>query len=344
MPDTDYYKVLEVEKSSDADSIKKSYRKLALKYHPDKNPDDSTAQETFKKISEAYSILGNQAKRTEYDNSCASPVHGSHDPRDMFRHFEDMFGGNIFDGMFNSRRSRPESAPGRNINIDMHLEFLEAAHGCNKSIIIVRPVSCKKCAGMGHDPETSKKECRTCAGTGSLHVRQGLMTVQLTCNGCRGHGAIIEKLCIECHGTGKDKVEETINLYVPSGVHTGQKLRVSGRGEPGQPDGDAIIGLYVKASEKFGREGLDIHTHESVTFKQACLGCEVSVETIHGPTLLKIDAGLQPGETYMLSGAGIKHYDESNVVGDQVVHLTVQIPQNLTNDQKAEIEKFEHLE
>jgi molecular chaperone DnaJ len=344
MPHIDYYKILEVEKNSDSATIKKSYRKLALKYHPDKNPNDSEAQEIFKKISEAYSILGNQSKRTEYDNSCAAHGHGSHDPRDMFRHFEDMFGGNIFDGMFNSRRRRPESAPGRNINIDMYLEFLEAAHGCNKSISLERPVRCKTCSGIGHDPKINKKDCEICAGTGSLHIRQGFMTVQLACNGCNGQGIIIDQLCNDCRGTGKNKIAETINLYVPSGIHTGQKLKVSGRGEPGYPDGDAIIRIFVRPSEKFGRDGLDIHTHESVTFKQACLGCEISVETIHGPTLVTITPGLQPGDVYQLSGAGIKHHDKNNEIGNQVVHVTVQIPQNLTHDQKREIEELKHLE
>ena len=342
MSQHDYYNVLGVEKTTDKAAIKKAYRKLALKYHPDKNPGDEKAEEEFKKISEAYSVLSDDEKRKNYDRFglAGPPPPDFHQAAtsDIFSHFGDIFG-----DMF-GRHQRPPRG-GENIHMDLRLSFLEAALGCNKSITMQKPSRCIACDGAGADISEGYRTCDMCKGAGALRIQQGMMVMQTGCRSCNSTGKVPTKRCDKCRGTGRDDIIETVSLRVPSGINTGQKLRIAGRGlpgEPGAPDGDVFVRMFVDPSDKFERDGLDIRTRETISFKHACLGCVIEVHTIHGIHKVRIPAGVQPGDNITVSNAGVKNHDGSQT-GNHLAEITISVPKDLREDQKEEIKQLDFL-
>lgn len=339
----DYYKILEVDRSIDQAGLKKAYRKLALKYHPDKNPGNKEAEERFKKVSEAYSVLSDDVKRQNYDHygNPDGPDIRQSTASDIFSQFGDIFG-----GMF-SRGDRRRSPPikGDNINVDLRLSFLESVLGCSKSLNFQKPAICLLCTGTGADPAEGHMTCRACEGHGAVRIQQGMMIMQTSCPSCGGLGKVPKKKCHKCRGTGYDDIIESVFLKIPAGINTGQKLRVAGKGLPGTPgaaNGDVMVRIFVDPSEKYGRDGLDISTSASLTFKQVCLGCDIDVETIHGKRKVHVPSGTQPGSDIIIQGAGIKHYAGSNV-GDHKVKVKVTVPSQLSKEQKEELRKLSFL-
>lgn len=340
MSDGSYYEILGVERSADSKEIKKAYRKLAMQHHPDRNPGDPSAEEKFKKITEAYNVLSDPEKKSHYD------THGSENsgPRaqhrqaaaDIFSHFGDIFADDIFGDMFGRRRRSRGPRPGEDINIDLRLSFMEAALGCEKTINIQKPTRCEKCAGLGAEPGTGHKVCNGCGGHGAVRIKQGMMVMQTPCRTCGGTGNVPEKACDKCNGSGQDPIVDTIKLKVPSGMDTGQKLRATGKGldgDPGAPSGDVYIRIFVDHSESFQRDGLDIHTQEMLSFKQACLGCDIEINTIHGSIKFRTPPGTQPGDACVIEGAGIVHRSGDNM-GSHIVHINVSVPKSLSEEQK----------
>ena len=346
---SNYYKTLGVPKEASQSAIKAAYRKLALRYHPDKNPDDSAAEESFKSVSEAYAVLGDPAKRASYDRGGTDyRSHDTGDPNDVFRHFNDMFGdmfgfGNA-DFFGGQRHAKRGPARGSNVNIDISLEFLEAAKGCLKEIEIQRVKRCDTCKGTRCAPGTGTLDCSTCGGNGRVRSRQGLMVIEMTCPVCSGDAKIPESPCIPCRSTGYVECYENVEVRFPAGVITGQKLKLRGMGFPGQPgapSGDAYVRVFVAPSGVYERHGLDIHTHVEVSVSRACLGGSLVVDTINGQAKVHIPAGTQPGSKYVLDGQGIS--SGPGTVGNHIINVHVKIPTNLSDEQRDEIIQLEFL-
>tara|TARA_B100000131_G_scaffold295127_1_gene311832 strand:- start:1445 stop:2476 length:1032 start_codon:yes stop_codon:yes gene_type:complete len=343
MPE-DFYKILGVEKTIDKESLKKAYRKLALKYHPDKNPGDKEAEEKFKKISEAYSVLSDEAKRRNYDQfgSPDGPDIRQTTANDIFSQFGDMFG-DLFGARSRQRGRQPVS--GGNINIDISLTFLESALGCSKTISLQKPAACSECNATGADVAAGYVTCGTCGGSGVVRMQQGMMVMQIACKACNGQGRVPKKRCIKCGGSGYDEIVDTVSVKVPPGISTGQKLRVAGKGLPGAPGaspGDLMARIFVEPSDKFLRDGLDIVTHESITFKDACLGCVLDIDTIRGKKTIRVKAGIQPGDEIKIADAGIHHYGGAKK-GEHRAKINVKIPTSLNEKQKEEVRNLEFL-
>jgi molecular chaperone DnaJ len=352
----DYYEVLLVERMASTEEIKKSYRKLAVKYHPDKNPGDKTAEEKFKELGEAYEILIDPQKRAVYDQHGHAAFDrragggfprggGFHDPFDIFR---EVFGGggNIFDDLFGGGRSDP-TAPqrGEDLRYDMEITFEEAAHGCEKEITVTKPERCEVCDGSGAEAGSRVKGCPTCGGRGQVISSRGIFSIAQTCPACQGAGRVIEKPCKACHGSGRRDRPSKIKLKIPGGVDTGSRLRSMGNGQAGLrggPSGDLYVILHVKPHEIFQRDGDDLLCEVPVGFVQAALGTEIEVPTLTGKAEIKIPAGTQPGTMFRLKGKGVKNV-QGYGHGDLHVRVLVEVPTHLTAAQRAKLEEFAAL-
>jgi len=353
----DYYEVLLVERMASTEEIKKSYRKLAVKYHPDKNPGDKAAEEKFKELGEAYEILSDPQKRALYDQhghaafdrraggGFARSGGGFHDPFDIFR---EVFGGggNIFDDLFGGGRSDP-TAPqrGEDLRYDMEITFEEAAHGCEKEITVTKPERCEVCDGSGAEAGSRVKGCPTCGGRGQVISSRGIFSIAQTCPACQGAGRVIEKPCKACHGSGRRDRPSKIKLKIPGGVDTGSRLRSMGNGQAGLrggPSGDLYVILHVKPHEIFQRDGDDLLCEVPVGFVQAALGTDIEVPTLTGKAEIKIPAGTQPGTMFRLKGKGIKNI-QGYGHGDLHVRINVEVPTHLTAAQKAKLQEFSDL-
>jgi molecular chaperone DnaJ len=354
----DYYEVLLVERMSSSEEIKKSYRKLAVKYHPDKNPGDKTAEEKFKELGEAYEILSDPQKRAIYDQHGHAAFDrragggfargsggGFHDPFDIFR---EVFGGggNIFDDLFGGGRSDPTAAQrGEDLRYDMEITFDEAAHGCEKEITVTKPERCEVCDGSGAEAGSRVKTCPTCGGRGQVISSRGIFSIAQTCPACQGAGRVIEKPCKACHGAGRRDRPSKIKLKIPGGVDTGSRLRSMGNGQAGLrggPSGDLYVILHVKPHEIFQRDGDDLLCEVPVGFVQAALGTEIEVPTLAGKAEIKIPAGTQPGTMFRLKGKGVKNV-QGYGHGDLHVRVLVEVPTHLTSAQKTKLEEFAAL-
>lgn len=358
MPKRDYYEILGVEKSAAADDLKKAYRKMAVKYHPDKNPGDKAAEEAFKELGEAYEVLSDPNKRAAYDQYGHAAFDrraggggfarggggGFHDPFDVFR--EVFGGGGIFEDLFGMGRADPSQPQrGEDLRYDMELSFVEAAHGCEKEITVTKPEGCEVCHGAGAEAGSRARTCQTCGGRGQVITSRGIFSVAQPCPQCQGAGRVIDKPCKNCRGTGRKEKTSKIKLRIPAGVDTGSRLRSGGNGEAGfrgGPSGDLYVVLHVKPHEIFQRDGDDLLCEVPISFVQATLGAEIQVPTLDGKTAIKVPAGTQPGAMFRLKGKGIKNI-QGYGSGDLHVRVNVEVPTRLTTAQKAKLEEFSEL-
>ncbi len=354
MAKRDYYEVLGIEKVATIEEIKKSYRKLAIKYHPDKNPGDKTAEENFKELGEAYEVLCDQQKRALYDqyghgafdrrSGGFGRAGGFHDPFEVFR---EVFGGaSIFEDLFGGGRRDPSQAErGDDLRYDMEITFEEAAHGCEKEITVTKPERCDVCHGSGAEAGSQTRTCPTCGGRGQVISSRGIFSIAQSCPHCQGAGRVIDKPCKGCKGAGRREKTGKIKLRIPAGVDTGSRLRSAGNGEAGfrgGPSGDLYVVLHVKPHEIFQRDGDDLLCEVPVGFVQAVLGADIEVPTLAGKASLKIPAGTQPGTMFRLKGKGVKNI-QGYGHGDLHVRINVEVPTHLSAAQKAKLQEFAEL-
>lgn len=362
MAKRDYYEVLGVEKGASGDEIKKSYRKLAMKFHPDRNPDDKAAEEKFKEAAEAYEVLGDDDKRKRYDQYGHAGVEGMGHAgggfgsmEDIFSAFGDIFGGgggggggSIFDSFFGGgggQRRRGGPQPGANLRMALEVDFKEAAFGCSKTIDLNRNELCGTCGGTGAKKGTGPTTCPTCGGAGAVRQGQGFFVVQTTCPTCQGTGKIIKDPCTTCRGTGFEKNKTTIKLRIPAGIESGSRLRVSGEGDPsksGGPRGDLYVDIAVREDPFFERHGNDVACRVPVTYPQAALGAELEVPTLESKAKLKVPAGTQPGTILRMRGQGIP--DDYGRRGDQLVVVEVAVPRKLDDKHEELLRELAKLE
>jgi molecular chaperone DnaJ len=355
MAKRDYYEVLGVSRDADAEEIKKSYRKLAIKHHPDKNPGDKSAEENFKELSEAYEALSDPQKRRAYDQY----GHAAFDPRtragragaggfhDPFEIFREVFGGSsIFDDFFGTSRNDPSQPQrGNDLRYDLEISFEEAALGCEKEISVTKPERCDVCEGSGVEAGSKVKTCPTCHGRGQVISSRGIFSIAQTCPHCQGTGRVVEKPCKRCHGAGRRDQSSKIKLRIPAGVDTGARLRSAGNGEAGLrggPPGDLYVVLHTQAHDIFQRDGDDLLCEVPVSFVQATLGTEIDVPTLNGQAMIKVPAGTQPGTMFRLRGKGIKNL-QGYGHGDLHVRINVEVPTQLTAAQRAKLQEFADL-
>ncbi len=353
----DYYEVLGVERNADEETLKKAYRKLAKKYHPDANPGDEAAAEKFKEASEAYAILSDPQKRQQYDQFGHAAFEGGGFDAGGFD-FSDIFGGmggmgDIFDDLFGGgRRSSNPNAPmqGANVRARVSISFDESISGCVKNLEIVLKDECTNCKGTGAKPGTSPKICPKCRGTGQVTFRQqslfGMMQSTQACPDCRGTGKIIEQKCPNCAGTGYTSSKKTIEVTIPAGIDDGQSIRIRGKGEPGVnggPRGDLLVEVRVASNPNFIRQDMDIFSNVEISFAQAALGGDLRVKTVDGEVIYTVRPGTQSGTRVRLKGKGVPSVRNKDVRGDHYVTLTVVTPTRLSDDAKEALRRFDEL-
>lgn len=351
MSNKDFYEILGVARSASDDEIKKAYRKLAMKYHPDRNQGDAAAEEKFKEVQKAYDILSDKQKRASYDQF----GHAGVDPNmggGGFGGFGGFGGaqgfdfGDIFSQMFGGGAGgRQQNYQGADLQYAVEITLEEAAKGIKKRITIPTYEECDVCHGSGAKPGTSASTCSTCHGSGTIHVRQAIFQMQQTCPTCHGTGKEIKDPCVKCRGEGRVKTSKTVEVNIPAGIDNGQRIRLSGEGEPGMhgaPSGDLYVVVHVKEHKTFERNGLDLHCEMPISFAIAALGGEVEVPTLDGKVKLSIPKETQTGRRMRVKGKGIKSL-RSNAVGDLYCHVVVETPVNLTERQKELLEEFEKI-
>lgn len=362
MAKRDYYEILGVEKSAGKEELKKAYRKLAMQYHPDRNPDDKAAEEKFKEAAEAYEVLSNDDKRAKYDRfghegvrGAAAGGQGFNDINDIFSHFSDIFGGgSIFDDFFggtSQRRGRKKGAgtPGSDLRVNLKLSLEEINSGITKKIKIKKQVKCGDCGGTGAEAGTSIKACPVCHGTGEVRsVSRSVFGqfVNITpCSNCSGEGTVVDSPCRTCMGDGRRQNEETVKINVPAGVHEGSYMTLRGEGNAGKRGGSAgdIIVVFEEMPHKyFKREGDDLLFDLVITFPDAVLGGEVEVPTLNGKAKIKIDAGTPPGKLLKMRDRGIKHLNQSGF-GDQIVRVNIDIPKKINSKEREMLKMLSEL-
>jgi molecular chaperone DnaJ len=342
----DYYEILGIDRNASSQDIKKAYRKLAVKYHPDKNPNDPKAEEAFKEAAEAYSVLSDEEKKSIYDRYGHEGLRGGPQVNaEIFREFTDIFGGgsifeDLFSDFFGGRRNRVSR--GADLRYDLEITFEEAVHGTEAKILVPRSVACEGCGGSGAAPGSQKRPCPTCGGHGQVRLQQGFLVVARPCGHCRGSGQIIPEPCTACKGHGQVPKERQLTLPIPAGVDTGSRMRLAGEGEAGLrggPPGDLYVVLTVKPHKTFRREGEDVYLELPVTFPQAALGAELEVPTIDGVEHVSIPEGTQSGTVVKLRGKGVPRL-QGGGRGDQLVVIQVVTPQKITKEQRALLEKL----
>lgn len=357
----DYYEILGVEKGASQEDLKKAYRKLAIKFHPDKNPGDKTAEEKFKELGEAYEALSDPQKRAAYDQYGHAAFDarqrgggggrgggGFHDPADIFRSVFGDDGGSIFDAFFGGggggqqRRQAGGAERGSDLRYDLGITFMEAALGCEKEITVTKADTCEVCTGSGAEKGSGMKTCPTCGGRGQVISSRGIFSIAQTCPRCEGRGRTFERPCKTCSGSGRHQRTSSIKLKIPAGVDTGARLRSSGNGEGGVnggPAGDLYVMIEVAEHEIFQRDGDDLHCEVPISFTTAALGGEVEVPTLTGAAQIKIPAGTQTSSTFRLKGKGVKNV-QGYGTGDLLVRVKVEVPTRLDSAQRAKLEEF----
>jgi molecular chaperone DnaJ len=357
----DYYEVLGVDRNASIDDIKKSYRKLAVKFHPDKNPGDAGAEEKFKELGEAYEVLIDENKRSAYDrygHAAFGPgagvganrgAGGFHDPFDIFREVfgagAEGGGGGIFDQIFGAgvaSRDRSGRQRGSDLRYDLQITLEEAAFGTEKEIEILKHEACTTCSGSGAEPGSRATSCPTCQGRGQVITSRGFFQVSQTCPRCRGTGQVIDRPCRDCGGDGRLEKRSRVKLKIPAGIDDGARLRSSRNGEAGirgGSPGDLYVVMHVREHEIFTREDDDLYCDVPISFATAALGGEAKVPTLQGQALLKIPAGTQSGTQFRLRGHGVQNMDTRNR-GDLRVRVIVEVPTKLNSDQRRKLEEF----
>ncbi|MFZ4775678.1 MAG: molecular chaperone DnaJ [Terrimicrobiaceae bacterium] len=354
----DYYEVLGVERSSTEDDIKRSYRKLAVKYHPDKNPGDHEAEDRFKELGEAYDVLMEPQKRAAYDRyghaafqqgGMGAGGGGFHDPFDLFR---EVFGagggsGGIFDHFFGGGGGGDSSGrqKGSDLRYDMQITLEEAAFGAEKEIEIRKLDFCEACESSGAQKGSKAVTCPTCRGRGQVVASRGFFQVAQTCPHCHGTGQTIEKPCKSCHGEGRVEKTSRVKIKIPAGIDSDSRLRSSGGGEAGLrggPSGDLYVVLHIKEHNVFVRDGMDLRSEVPLPFTTAALGGEIRVPTLEGAVNLKIPAGTQSGAVFRIRGQGMPAL-QSSARGDILTHVEVEVPTRLNHEQREALEKFSEL-
>ncbi len=361
MTKRDYYEVLEVSREAETVEIKKSYRRLAVKFHPDKNPDDPEAEERFKELGEAYEVLMDAQKRAAYDRyghaafGQGGPSAGGygggggfHDPFDIFR---EVFGGgggggaSIFEELFGAaggRRQRTIKQRGSDLRYDLELTLEEAAHGVEKELELEKLGVCDTCAGSGSAAGGEVKTCSTCGGTGQVITSRGFFQVQQTCPTCNGAGQVVANPCGDCGGEGRRRKTSRIKIKIPGGIRDGSRLRSSGNGDAGMcggPPGDLYVVLHVKEHDVFQRDENDLYCEVPVSFSQAALGGELIVPTLEGQASIKVPGGTQTGTVFRLRGKGVADINSGHK-GDLLVSVQVEVPTKLTHEQKDKLKAF----
>lgn len=350
--ETDYYKTLGISTHATAEEIKKAYRKLALKFHPDRNPGDKEAEDKFKVATEAYEVLGDLDKRKIYDRYGVaglrdSGYNGPGNFEDIFAGFSDVFGDLFgFGGSGRSRNPRRGPQPGNDLRYDLSISFLEAVHGAEKEVEINKGETCWTCEGSGLRPGHQPETCRTCNGVGQVLHAQGPFRIQTACPHCQGQGQVITEPCQDCEGQGLVKRGKKVSLKIPAGVDSGARMRLRGEGEGGRrggPAGDLYVILHVQPHEFFQREGQEILCSIPLSFTQAALGCTLEIPTIHGPEKLTIPPGTQPGRHFTLKNSGVPSL-RGGSRGNMICEVRVVVPAKLTKRQQELLREFGEIE
>lgn len=349
----DFYEVLGVERSASADDIKRAYRKLALRHHPDRNPGDAEAERLFKEAAEAYSVVGDEEKRAQYDRfghaafSGGGPGGGFRGAsmEDIFSAFGDIFGGGFGD-LFGGRRGRSGPQPGRDLKVVLDLTLEEIDSGVERTIVLKRAEHCSTCSGSGAKAGTGRVTCTTCGGRGQVHRSQGFFTMATTCPHCGGAGQRLESPCSACEGSGQDTRKAEVQIRIPPGIEEGVRLRVAEAGDvgsPGAPRGDLFCIVREKEHKIFERSGADVLTEVPVSFAQMALGDKVEVPTLRGRAEMAIPAGTPNGKVFRLRGQGLPLLD-GNGRGDQLVRAFIEVPKKLSERQRELLREFDEIE
>jgi len=350
MAKRDFYEILGLAKNSSDEEIKKAYRKLAMKHHPDRNPDSKGAEDKFKEAKEAYEMLSDPQKRDAYDRYGHAGVDPNMGGGGGGGGFADAFGdifGDIFGQASGGRGGRggPQVYRGADLRYNLEITLEQAAHGYDTTIRVPSWDSCDTCSGSGAKPGTAPITCTTCAGHGQVRMQQGFFSVLQTCPKCHGSGKINPSPCAACSGAGKIKRNKTLEVKIPSGIDDGMRIRSSGNGEPGMnggPPGDLYVEIRIKQHAMFQREGDDLHCEIPISFAKAALGGEIEVPTLSGKASFTIPEGTQSGKTFRLRSKGIKGV-RSGYAGDLFCHVVVETPVTLTERQKELLREFEEL-
>ncbi len=341
----DYYDILGVAKNAGEDDLKKAYRKLAMKHHPDRNPGDKAAEDKFKEAKEAYEMLSDADKRAAYDRYGHAGVDPNVGAGANMGGFAEAFG-DIFGDIFGGGRragSGPQVYRGADLKYSMEITLEQAAHGHDTQIKIPSWSGCETCHGSGAKPGTKPQACPTCSGSGTVRMQQGFFSIQQTCSRCHGTGKIIPEPCPTCDGVGKVKQQKTLEVKVPAGIDDGMRIRSSGNGEPGVnggPSGDLYVEIHIKPHAVFQRDGDDLHCEMPIGFATAALGGELEIPTLAGSASISVPEGTQSGKTFRLRGKGVKGV-RSGYPGDLYCHIQVETPVRLTDAQKKLLREFD---
>jgi molecular chaperone DnaJ len=351
----DYYDVLGVDRSAAESEIKKAYRKLAMKNHPDRNPDDPEAEARFKEASEAYSVLSDATKRQTYDRFGHAGLHGAgvnpgfNSSEEIFSHFGDLFGdlfgfggGGGGGGRGGGRRSRR----GADLTLRVGVGFLDAVHGCEEEIEVSRDVACEPCTGTGVEPGHEPEQCETCGGAGQVIQAQMFLRIRTVCPACHGRGQMVRHPCTGCAGRGTQSVTSNLTVKVPAGIEAGQVLRLSGKGNngpEGAPSGDLYVEVQTEGHEFFERRGADVFCEVPVSYAQACLGAEITVPTVHGETTLTIPRGAPSGKVFQLNNEGAPRLNGRGH-GAQFVQMLVAVPTSLTPEEEELLRQLAEIQ